>query len=153
MKYTIYFDKSLKSITGVLTMQVVEVVDGKNKVHTLFKRLPVLSGQAGFEGTDWIRGKSPIPFGRHKISTKSVPLQMEPRGTPFFPIYSHSKDKNTIWSPDKKYKREAIGLHYENRFPGSVGCVVGLPKDFKDLFDFLRNLNQKGIEEIEFIVL
>jgi hypothetical protein len=153
MKYTIYFDKSLKSVDGVLTMQATEVVDGKTKVYTLFKRIPVKSGQQGFEGTNWVRGKSPIPFGKHKLSTKSVPLQMEPKGTPFFPIYSHSKDKNTIWSDDKKYKREAIGLHFDNQFPSSIGCVVSEPKLFKDLFDYLRNLNQKGVEEVEFVVL
>jgi hypothetical protein len=86
--HVIFFDRRIGSIHGVLTLQRV---GSKGEALPLFKRLPAASGQYPYtdgQADDWAVGKGPIPFGTHYLTTTKEPLQMEPKGTPFYPIGS-----------------------------------------------------------------
>ncbi len=117
LTHTIYFDRQPDSIYGVLTLQRAE----KGKAFKVFERFPCSSGQRGNTTTDWVQGKSPTPMGVHWMSTKQEHLQFEPKGTPFYPMGT-SKGSRRIEQPDGPQYREHIGLHLENRFPGTAGC-------------------------------
>lgn len=121
-QYTLYIRRVKGSIYGVVTLQ--RVIDGQ--ATKLFDKLPMASGQFGYLAggrQDWVKEKSPTPIGVYWLSTKKEPLGMEPYGTPFYCI-SDTQGARTIFSPDRKVIREAIGLHLENRFPGTVGCTA-----------------------------
>ncbi len=138
MSHTLYIDRNPSSIENVFTLIDSDAVD-----PLPFIRLPGRSGQRGFEATSWIRGKSPIPFGQWLMSTKPIPLQMEPKGTPFFPICSNKADPRVIKELGGRNIRMDIGLHFENRFPGSIGCQVAIPnKQSMALFDYLEALHR-----------
>lgn len=138
--HSLYFDRSVNSINGVLTLHRVE----NGKAFPVFSKLPARSGQAGYTGTDWVPAKSPIPFGVHYLTCAPVPLWMEPVGTPFFMI-STVKGTGIIKGPNGK-TRTAVGLHLENRWPGSAGCVVLVQdtparlKTVMELFDYIKKL-------------
>lgn len=121
MVHKIFFDRQEGSLRGFLTLQRV---DDTGKIHKVFSRLPVASGQIGFlhRKDDYVVGKGATPFGKHWLSTRQEPLQMEPKGTPFYVIGTH-KGGRTIEGPGAA-KRTHIGLHLENRHPGSIGCPV-----------------------------
>lgn len=119
MTHKMFFDRSDSTIKGVLTLQ--RVVNGK--VIKVFDKLPVASGQRGSTETDWENRKSPTPYGVHWLRTKAVPLQMSPRGTPFFPIGSTQTNIGVIRGPQGQL-RVNCGLHLENEFPGTWGCTA-----------------------------
>lgn len=155
-QYTLYIDRKKGNINGVLTLQ--RVVNGK--VYKLFERLPFASGQYPYTdggADDWVISKGPIPFGTHWISTKRESLQMEPVGTPFYVISSNPGER-VINGPNGK-RRSDIGLHLENRFPGSAGCLALLDNTAERkrlawlLFDELDRLHEAGIKYIRTVVL
>jgi hypothetical protein len=82
---------------------------------------------------------------------------MEPKGTPFFPI-SSGDNRNLIMQPGGPGLRENVGLHKENKFDGSVGCIVLLwdtasrSRQVDKLFAFLNNLSKER-QYIPLIVL
>ena len=121
MTHAIYFDRTEGQLHGVLTLQYVNPFGEAVKV---FERLPVASGQYGFLNgglQDWVVGRGATPFGRHWMSTKKEPLtSAEPYGTPFY-IISTDKGSRIIKGPNGA-TREHIGLHLENRIPGTRGC-------------------------------
>lgn len=134
MTHILYVDRRPDSVDGFMSLHK-ETAPGK--VEVIFKRLAIRSGQRGHTSTSWTRGKSPIPYGNHWLITKPVPLQMEPRGTRFFPICTDLSDHRLIVGPEGKVRWD-IGLHRENKFPGSAGCVVIVdPKQAEELFDYL----------------
>lgn len=148
-EYRAFFDRDPNSIDGAFTLQYFDHTTGQKVVP--FHRLPARSGQRGWTKTDWTTAKSPIPFHEDLwLSTNSVPLQMEPKGTPFFPIGSSPKNIGTISGP-KGYKRTNVGLHLENQYPGSAGCIVLLhdtPARHKgawSLFEYLTNIDEPFI--------
>lgn len=150
MIYKAYFDRDGKSIEGWFTLQVTDPVT--KQTTKLIDRVPARSGQYKYTLTDWVTGKSPIPWGKHKLSTKSQPLQMPPVGTRFYPIGSHIGGI-TIYGPTG-HSRTAIGLHRENQYPGSAGCVVIVNKaDAEKTFDILDSLYPAGIKSIDIEVL
>lgn len=150
MTHKMFFDRKEGEMYGVLTLQK----DGKK----LFERLPVASGQRGFltKAQDWVNGKGATPYGKHWMTTRKVPLLMEPKGTPFYMIGTE-KGGSTIFGPNGQ-SRTAIGLHLENKHPGSIGCTVLLHDRTEDecmawaLFAYLDRLS-KYEPYIEFHVL
>lgn len=114
----------------------------------LFERLPARSGQIGYTqpAKEWIRGKSPIPHGTWLLWLNSKdPGKFEKKGIgEFFPISSTVNNPRLISQAEKQ--RWDIGLHPENIFRGSAGCVVlvwdtpARHQKVKELFNFLRSL-------------
>ncbi|MEM0951941.1 MAG: hypothetical protein AAGI66_07345 [Cyanobacteria bacterium P01_H01_bin.74] len=154
--HTIYFDRNIGQLYGVLTLQRVNA----GIPHKVFKRLPVTSGQLGYLGggdEDWIRNKGATPFGNLYIKTKPEPLYMEPYGTPFF-IITNKPGTRIIEGPDGK-RRENIGLHLENKIPGTLGCTALLNNtverecDAYALFAYLECLFRNNIYYIPYRVL
>lgn len=151
-QYTLYIKRTRGSLYGVVTLQ--RVVNGQ--VTKLFDKLPMASGQVGYLAggrQDWAKSKSPTPIGEYWLSTKKEPLLMEPFGTPFYCL-SDVQGRRTITSPDKAVIREHIGLHLENRFPGTIGCTALLhDTNQRDqlanlLFKELDRLHAAGIKHI-----
>lgn len=144
MAHSIYFDRTPGKLYGVLTLQYA----GSKGVIKVFDKIPVASGQNGFlhPDNDWANGKGATPFGKHWMSTKKVPLQMEPKGTPFYMI-STEKGGSVIHGPGNA-QRTACGLHLENGHPGSIGCTVLLHSTPEQectawaLFAYLDKLNK-----------
>jgi len=124
----------------VATLQKVE----NGKVTKVFTRLPMRTGQRGYTHTSWVNGKSGTPIGKWKMNTKPVLLQMEPKGTPFFQIYSDDANKRIIRSADG-YRMD-VGMHFENQYPGSLGCPA-IRRDGKyktpaeNMFDYIKALH------------
>ena len=154
--YKLYFDRTKGTIYGFLTLQ--KIVGGK--AIKIFNRLPCASGQSGYTNggdQDWIRGKGPTPFGKHWVSTKSEPLQMSPVGTRFYVISTIQGDRSIEGGSGRQ--RLDRGLHLDNAFPGSAGCIAlrnstkESNKLSNELFDFLDVLYVQGIHYIELEVL
>lgn len=143
-KHRLFFDRNASGVDGKLTLLRLND-DGTHE--PVFKQVKARSGQAGFTHTNWVNSKSPIPYGDFWMTTTPVPLQMEPRNTPFFAIGSDPKNIGVI--KIGKGKRTAIGLHKENRFKGSAGCIVIVNMDIADaMFEYIKNLNEAFIEVI-----
>ena len=149
MKLTAYFDRDKSGIDGFFTLQ--QVIDGK--ATKLFERLPARSGQRGFTHIEWVRGKSAIPFGPFRLWTDSIKPEKKASFDgigEFFPI-SNGDNKRLIQGTGTA-QRWDIGLHRENQYPGSAGCIVLLDNrpDLDDkvtrLFAFLRSQEVPYIE-------
>lgn len=145
MKVKAYFDRE----KGHFTLNV----DGVEK----FKQLPARSGQRGFENTNWVTGKSPCPKGKLYLWLHPKDMGVLPKNKEigeFYPISSSPDNMNIIQEENGSRKRLYVGLHPENAFAGSAGCVVllwdTLDKKLKmeALFAFLRGLS-KTIKYIE----
>ncbi len=151
--FTLYVDRNPNTIEGKLTLQpdITQI-----KASTLiddnipFIRLPIRSGQKSYEGTSWVRGKSPIPFGQFRLWLQPYNRGVLPGKTgigEFYPISSSATDKRLIQhTGNKHFIRQDVGLHRENDLPGSAGCVVLVshtPEESRlidRLFDFLTQL-------------
>lgn len=135
-----YFDRK----KGFFTLNE----DGKE----IFKQLPARSGQRGFENTDWVTGKSPCPKGDLLLWLSPKDVGVLPKGKgigEFYPISSGEFDRNTISESNGNRKRLYVGLHPENAFAGSAGCIV-LLWDTPDkkakmlaLFKYLKELRKE----------
>lgn len=114
-----FFDRNLDSIEGFFTIQ-------DELGNKLVDRVPARSGQAGHTRTSWKIAKSPIPFGKFNLHLKPN-NQGQKAGAKgigeFYPI-DNQGDRMTILSPAGSRKRTEIGLHEENIFKGSSGCIV-----------------------------
>ncbi len=145
MKHRLFFDRDINSIEGLLTLLRIED-DGE--VVPVFKRVPARSGQWGHTKTSWKRGKSPIPFGNHWMSTTAGKLYMAPYGTRFYRIGSEPNNLDVI--KDKRgNQRTLIGLHKENQYNGSAGCIVVVSMAMADkMFDYIDSIKEGLIEVI-----
>lgn len=127
---TIYYDRRRGSIEGALTVRTVydeEIV--KN-----FVRLPCRSGQLNWANQSWGSG-APVPYSFEVLGQKlwlwltgqkqkNLWANEDPQKIgEFWPI-STEPDKATILSPERTRKRQYIGLHHENQYKGSMGCIV-----------------------------
>lgn len=149
VKIKAYFNRHESTIEGVFTLQAA---DKNGKIQMLFHQLPARSGQKGYTHTSWERNKSPIPYGEHRLWLKSVNPGTFPT-TPggigeFYPI-SNTSDRRVIANKlDPNERRLDIGLHPENAYAGSAGCIVLLidtpkrKKEVERLFAYLRGLGQ-----------
>lgn len=153
MTITAYYDRQKGTVDGFFTLQEV---DDHGNIVKLFNKLPARSGQKGYTETDWVRGKSPIPYGTHELHLNSI-NKREWAGHSgigwFFPIASPGFQRK-IEDPVTKLFRLDIGLHPENDFVGSAGCIVLLANtgprknEVLRLFEFLDRLfnDQKTIK-------
>ena len=165
--YTLWYDRIPGTINGFLTLQ-------DQTGHKLFERLPARSGQRGYENTNWVRGCSPIPYtpsGKteyivHLDKMTNGPLFPKTRAGigQFIPISNHVESERLISPSDpallkQGLKRLDIGLHPENAYVGSEGCVVLLwetrerKQRVKALFDFLTTLKANGVKQLKLVVL
>ena len=144
MLWKAFFKRHANTIEGEFTLQ-------KDGVK-IFDRLLARSGQEGYTDTSWRTGKSPIPFGVHNLYLD--PYQDRQRAGAkgigeFFPIANTSTSEIRALS----YKttglvRKAIGLHEENMWKGSAGCIVIVsPDDWLTLSAKLKEIgkSQKSI--------
>lgn len=152
-----YYDRKKDSIEGLFTL----IVNGKE----VFKQLPARSGQRFYENTNFVSGKSPIPLlgkkTEYQLVTKAVDNgEVIPKGGGigrFYPICTDIANPMVIRFPEGS--RFAIGLHPENRWPGSAGCIVLLvntpqrERAVRDLFLMLDNLHTKGVNNFPLTVL
>jgi hypothetical protein len=152
-----FYDRRKDSIEGLFTL----IVNGK----TVFKQLAARSGQNGSQSTNFVSGKSPIPLigkeTEYVISTQAISNGATiPTGGQigrFYPICTSLKNRMRIVFPQGE--RFAIGLHPENAFKGSLGCIVLVVETAKQvkevlaLFRMLDNFYKKGIEGIRLTVL
>lgn len=139
MHHRLFYDRREGSIEGLITLNKIED-DGT--IIPIFKHVRARSGQWWHRNTSWQRGKSPCPYGDYLISTQPEPLQMEPVGTRFFPICSHPSQPRKMQHPtDPSLYRMNVGLHRENKYPGSLGCPVIVNDALAEkLFDYLEAL-------------
>ena len=121
--------------------------DGKNKFE-----LKALSGQREYQETSWHSGKSPIPSNIDVedetlyvwLKNPNQPGQKpDPRtGTgigEFYYVSSRLSDKTRIWKYNYTAQRQFIGIHPDNKYPGSAGCIVLQhlkPEDEKKMIEF-----------------
>lgn len=155
MIYKAFYDRRGDTIEGKLTIQDS---DG----NPVFKRLHARSGQMSGVGSNWMRGKSPIPFSDN-VLTQKLWLWLQPVNPftkagetgigEFYPI-SSGENKRIIQGPRPELVRWDIGLHAENKWKGSAGCIVivDTEKAYREVFPWLRELG-KTIEKIEVVVL
>lgn len=126
--HTAYFDRS----KGLFTLQSFN--SDTEEMQTQFTRLPALSGQKDYQNTSWSTGKSPIPLSSevkedyrlwldNQYQENIWPWQDKNKIGEFWHI-STGDDKRFIYSKDGAKVRNAIGLHVDNEYPGSAGCIV-----------------------------
>jgi len=153
----VFFQRHQGTNEGWLTV----IEDGKK----VFTRLPCRTGQASAIGQEfeWTRGRGPIPAldplylwtSANLNGGKMFPTSREGIGR-FYHI-SSGGNKQVISKPGTSMTyRVAIGIHPENGFKGSAGCVVlihDLPsqrENVKKLFAYLDGLAARGIKRVRF---
>jgi hypothetical protein len=151
---TAYFDRSKDSYQGVFSIQVYN--PATRELVKRFEKLPARSGLPAYYNIDWKRGHSPIPY-----SPKGQPFYLwldplKPDKWPgdvdqigeFYSISSALDNRQIIREVGGTRTRDAIGLHPENGFPGSAGCIVLLHETAEQraavaaLFRYLRELGK-----------
>lgn len=145
---TAYYDRQADTIEGFFTLRAVE----NGQIIKEFRRLPARSGQKGFENTSWTRGKSPIPFGEFWLWIDK-PLQpwasAGERGIGHFLNISSSRVNRRLIQGLNGQMRDLIGLHPENKFAGSAGCIVLVESpQIWEMFRYLEELPDAGIKLI-----
>jgi hypothetical protein len=121
----VFYDRRKGSIEGFLT-----VLDATGK--KLFDKLPARSGQNGYTQTNWVPAKSPIPLWQPSVDyylhltpihngSDDFPTNASGTGL-FFPISTHPHNPDLIEQGNNR--RWHVGLHPENSYPGSAGCLV-----------------------------
>lgn len=128
MRITAYYDR--KDHTDNSGLFTVRHTSG-GRVMKSFERLPARSGQWGFKDS-WTRAKSPIPYssevrGEYKIWLNGQSQWLEwafGGGIGEFWRISTEGDRTSIVGKKAGQYRSAIGVHPENQFPGSAGCIV-----------------------------
>lgn len=151
MSWKAYFKRGTTSCDGLFTLQYAE--NGK-VISKPFDRIHARSGAPSFYNTEWVGGKSPIPRG-----TFHLWLASNNRGQDagsygigeFFPISSDDskiyirEDQCAGWGPHpvgvEPRKRSEIGLHEENKWKGTAGCIAIVnTDDFDRIKAFLHKL-------------
>ena len=127
--YKLMFSKRLDAVWG--KMKIFDMKTGK-QVFMCNAR----SGQAYCQVQFWNRGASPIP------PTSEVESSMWVNLTHYCPgdtsamgrIYYHVEPDPIVCRFNKSLIRQEIGIHSDENHeykPGSAGCIVMLPDDFK----------------------
>lgn len=165
--YTLWYGRNRAGINGVLTLNGH---DGKGNTHEVLTRYPARSGQLGALLTDAIRGKSAIPyFGKGmnppasywlwtKCTSKHLFLPKTKAGIGrFYPISTHEGNpRKTVIGGIIRWD---LGLHPDNAYPGSAGCVVGEvdteaeKQTLAILFNFLDALHNQGTFKLQLKVV
>lgn len=147
MIITAYYKRPTQGIDGVFTIQ-------DNQGNKLIDRVKARSGQKGHAHTSWTRGKSPIPFGMHSMSLVPYNRGQVAGRTGIGQFYPIGNDGGHYRIVEGKRIRTAIGLHEENMWDGSAGCVVIVQhKDWQDVIKVLDKLYADGMDAIRFRVI
>lgn len=119
-----YYDRQPRTIDGFFSLK-----DGSD---FLVEKIWARSGQQACSNTSWDRGQSPIPYSKEVVEPLKIWLtpytngkDFDPDGIGlFWPISTSQIDRGLIkgWYPGQE--RRVVGLHPENRFDGSAGCIV-----------------------------
>lgn len=162
-QYAAFYDRSPATINGALTIQ--EYNPATRGVKKLINKIPARSGQGSYVNHSWVRGKSPIPYNV-EVEGQRLYLWLRPRlkeGTilapargigEFWPISSSPAGERVIEAAETGQIREDIGLHDENYFEGSAGCIVIVSdKDFLALHAVLHELKNEGVVYLPLTVL
>lgn len=145
--YTAYYDRPKDGINGVFTLQ-------DNKGHKLIDRVQARSGQKGYTGGSWVRGKSPIPYGTHRMSLSPYSRGVAAGKTGIGQFYPIGNDGGFYRIKEGLKQRTAIGLHEENQWEGSAGCVVIVKhSDWLRVMSVLDQIAAEGITDIDFKVV
>jgi hypothetical protein len=159
-----YYDKK----KGLLTFQddagYPIVFQHKGKSYK-FKQLPVRSGQAGYLNAPWVRSRGAIPYNA-QVKTGELYIHLKPVEDPrgdfnnngiglFFPISDSVEQRKTIKGYEVREVRFDMGLHPENKWVGSAGCIVLVwnTKERKEAVDALLEWLQLQGKLIKFIEL
>jgi hypothetical protein len=159
---TLYFDRNTSTIEGKVTLKILN--KETNEVIQEVVRLQARSGQNGYTNTSWTTGKSPIPFGKHILwldRTLQKGQWAIGKGIgEFYPISSSTANSDVIVDPaNPKNIRRAVGLHPENAYAGSAGCIVLVAdtqtkkNDILKLRTELLLLHKAGFKNIPLVVL
>lgn len=146
--YRAFFKRSAQQFT------LQETQGGKTT--KLFDRLAAKSGQNVPQ--EWIPGKSPIPLGSYRLWTDSIKSGLDEHydGIGEFFSISTGENRNLIQGKLSGQARWNIGLHWENHYPGSAGCIVLQDStdeqraNIRSLFKLLRTL---GVPYIDLTVI
>lgn len=135
-----FYDRQANTIEGRFTVRTID----EGQIVKEFVRLPARSGQKGFENTSWVRGKSPIPFGEYLLWIDKPLQPWQDAGRSgighFLNISNTPTDRRGIYG-DTGQVRKDIGLHPENGWEGSAGCIVLIPSDeMWEMFQYLGSL-------------
>lgn len=144
----IFFDRSKTSIDGVLTLQ-------DHLGNKIIDRIHVRSGAEGYQNQEWVRQKSPIPYGVFWLTLESNNKGQKAGEKGIgeaYPISSNG-DGIHIWGEKREELRTEIMLHEENKRRGSAGCVVVVnPNDWANIQKELAAIAKKGYKMIRFEV-
>lgn len=156
--YTLWYGRNRASINGVLTLNGH---DGKGNTHEVLTRYPARSGQKQALLVDYSRGKSAIPyFGKGRNPPASYWLWTNANLKTFLPTTKAGIGRFYPISTSESNPRKSIifgmnrwdlGLHPDNAYPGSAGCIVGDVDTDEEkeaiaiLFNFLDKLYSQGI--------
>jgi len=158
---TAYYDrKKINDINGFFTLQIV---NSKNfNIIKRFEKLPARSGQYGFTDS-WTRGNSPIPYSKECVEDLYIWLDWQlqsnewsgKKGIGEFWFVGTGEDRFKIIGKNGKSRRN-IGVHPENSFVGSLGCIVLLNETEKQKQKILKmreHLKKIRENKIKLIVL
>lgn len=133
MKVIARYKRIKDSIDGLFS---IIAYDNSGKEILAFNNLPARSGQYGFRNSSWHTGKSPIPYS-HEVAGGQLYIHLltilqqgkwalqDPKGIGENRLISSSpNDPYTIHHATLDKKRTAVGIHPENWWKGSAGCVV-----------------------------
>ena len=146
ISYTAFFDRDTTTVDGWFTIQEFNRKTGR--VTKLINRVAARSGQAGYTDTDWVTGQSPIPRGTHTLYTAPLNKGQDAGATgigEFYPI-DNCGDRTSIWTANRRFRRLNIGLHEENKWRGSAGCVVIVKdKDWEKVKQIIATMRKNKV--------
>lgn len=155
-KPIIFYDRNSTDINGWIT---IRDASGKDLITRVLGR----SGQPHYQSPEWARGRSPIPFGWHYLHLDPVhpgwDVAKDGIGE-FYPISSDPGNKRLICKKvndlglTTQLERWDIGLHEENKYPGSAGCIVPVySSNWDRIKEILHTLRSEGHKLISMRVL
>lgn len=144
----IYVKKKKASFNAILTIAVLNE-DGSVNEEKSLRDIACRSGKWNWERNPKITGDDPVPDGKMYLWNKRGYIQqyndLDAVGGEigrFYPISDNLTNHRLIshkTTPSTKKSRWDIGLHDENSFPGSSGCIVVIDnKDFRKVCKLLE---------------
>ncbi len=124
--YKMFFKRNIGGgVDGLLTVM-------HNDGRSFFKQMQARTGQSAGYKTSWQTGISGTPVGTHLLHIQPKSPFVEQIGQDagqtgigeFFRISSTHHNIMFIDDPHSNRRRKAVGLHQENKWAGSRGCVV-----------------------------
>ncbi len=126
----LFYKDFIGSFDGELTIAVKDKQGNILEKETI-RGIPCRSGARSFSEKIDIAGKTPIPVGKHYIWTQPEVIMQKndfvAEGREigeFFPIGTQTNRHIIPARGIYKISRFHVGLHPENAFPGSAGCIV-----------------------------